>query len=258
MSLPVIITYSNYGYKDFALNVLHNFCDIVKQHKLIFYCLDEEIYNFCNEMLKELQTKYISYPEIKFIKWYKTVNKSFQNYGTKEYNQITHTKMSVLKDALNEYNYIHFIDADVVILKEPSLEYWNKYNDYDVVFQDDAPTPGVNVPFSLWSCTGNFTLRNTEKTINFLDSIEEWQKIHPENNDQECMYNMLKQNYNDLRDVKEVKLYQYPMCEFMCGYIITHNLMNTEKTYFFHANHVQGNFAKINLLKCVNKWYLKN
>ena len=46
------------------------------------------------------------------------------------YNFITHTKMNILKNALEKFNFIHFIDCDVVCIKEPTIEHYKKYKEY--------------------------------------------------------------------------------------------------------------------------------
>lgn len=251
--LPQIITYSNYGYKDFALNLILNWKECVHNLSMTFYCLDEEIFTL-------LETHIDPNDKIYLKKWLQNnISKSFENYGSNEYNKITHTKMSILKDALDNYNCIHFIDADVVIINEPPIDFWDEYiNKYDIIFQNDAPPPNPN--FHLWSCTGNVTINKNERTLQFINEIIEYQNKLKNKNDQECMYELLKnKGYNDLREVKELKLYQYPMEKFTCGYMITkgfYNKNHLSNIYFFHANHVTGNDAKKQLLKSVNKWYL--
>ena len=44
MDFPVIISYSNAGYYNFAKNMLLSLDQTVKNHKVSFYCLDNEIY----------------------------------------------------------------------------------------------------------------------------------------------------------------------------------------------------------------------
>jgi len=253
--IPQVITYANIGYKDFAINLILNWKDCSKQLQLTFYCLDDELY----ELLSTFITDEIH--NITLKKWLVSdISKGFETYGSTSYNKITHTKVSVLKDALHMYGCIHFIDADVVLINEPSMDYWKKYTElYDITFQNDAPQP--NPLFHLWSCTGNFTLNNTDNVIRFLDDIVAYQNKYLNKNDQECMYQLLMdRGYKDLREVKEVTLYQYPMEEFTCGYMIKQYLYNpediTNRTYFFHANHVTGNTPKIELLKAIGKWYL--
>ena len=251
---PQIITYANIGYKDFAINLILNWKERSKRLQLTFYCLDEELYNLLSDYI-------VKDGSISLKKWsVLDISKRFEAYGSSEYNKITHTKISVLKDALETHECIHFIDADVVLINEPSEEYWDKYLEkHDIIFQNDAPHP--NPLFHLWSCTGNITLKHTEKVNKFLEDIVSYQNKHPGKNDQECMYQMLQdRGYTDLRQVKEVDLYQYPMEEFTCGHMLKANLYTVNdiisRTYFFHANHVCGNAPKVQLLKAINKWYV--
>ena len=110
------------------------------------------------------------------------ISKSFENYGTIQYNAITHTKMHILKYALSKYNFVHFIDCDVVCMKEPTKEHYNKYANYDIVFQYDcgmySPTQLTEPTLhTIWTCTGNTTLRNSPETQMLLNKIIEYQNI---------------------------------------------------------------------------------
>lgn len=243
MSLPVIISYANFGYLDFAENLLKNISLIIKNHKFVFYCLDNEIY----EKLLKYKSNLID-----LVNYGSNLSKQFENYGSAEYNKITHTKVNILKDALNKYDYIHFVDADIVFCKEPTIDYYEKYLEYDIVFQRDAPPP--NEPFHQWTCTGNMTLKNTSNTIGLLDLISTHQNKNI--NDQECLREIfINENITDIRKYTSAKLYEYPMEEYTCGYCVKHNLVNFENIMVFHANHVIGKVEKINLLKMINKWY---
>jgi hypothetical protein len=82
-----------------------------KNHKIHFYCLDKNIY----DNISKLQLPNINVTLELILN--KNVSKNFEKYGTTQYNLITHTKMYILKYALSRYNFIHFIDCDVVCLK---------------------------------------------------------------------------------------------------------------------------------------------
>ena len=90
------------------------------------------------------------------------VSKNFERYGSDNYNQITHTKMNILRNALSKYDFIHFIDCDVVCIKEPLADHYDKYKNYDIVFQHDAGMHSANKLHAptlhhIWACTGNTT-----------------------------------------------------------------------------------------------------
>ena len=253
--LPVLVTYSNSGYAPFAINLLASLLAKSK-HRLHFYCLDEEIYAL-------LTARFGQYPQFIFQRTFGPeggVSKEFVSYGSTEYNRLTHTKLYFLRDALDRYSYIHFIDCDVVCLKDPDEAFYEAYADYDIVFQYDCGWTHEGGPlhphFNNWVCTGNTTLRKTAGTAYILNKIEEYQR-RLNKNDQECLKEYFDSaGIKDVREEKAAKLFVYPVENYTNGFVIAKELVPTNATYFFHANHVVGGDAKVGLLKKVGGWYL--
>lgn len=253
MDTPVLITYSNSGYAPFAINLLLNLSKKVKRHRLHFYCLDEELYTM-------LSYQFGNNPLFVFQRVEAGVSKNFESYGSPLYNQITHTKMSVLRDALDKYKFIHFIDCDVVCMNEPPADFYESFKQYDIVFQYDNGWIYNNGPlhpmFNSWVCTGNTTLRDGPGTRYILDKIEEYQ-AKGAGNDQECLKAYLDEaGIKDIRKDPNAKLYVYPIELYTNGFVINQSLFTTKDTHFFHANHVSGATQKRDLLKKVGEWYL--
>jgi hypothetical protein len=189
------------------------------------------------------------------------VSKQYETYGSENYNKITHTKMSILKDALEKHEYIHFIDCDVVCMKEPTLDFYDHYKSYDVIFQYDAGYHPDKMPhyavhqYHIWTCTGNMSLRNTPGTRSLLEMICVYQSRYPNKNDQECLYQyFLDTGITDVRNCSIAKLYGYPDIYYTNGYWLNNDIGDLSQTFFFHANHVSGSAAKIGLLKKAGKW----
>lgn len=254
MPLPVIVSYSNLGYIDFAKNMLYSMSSKLKRHKVHFYCLDSEIYEKLNEC---------SFSNLDLILELvdSTATKDFQNYGSVGYTKITHHKIKLIKDALLKYGFIHFIDCDVVCVNEPSEEHYEKYRHYDIVFQYDCGMYDKHKLhhhlFTTWCCTGNMTLKNTKGTMHLLNSLLDYQSKHALKNDQECMLSHFKDlGIDDIRHYPQAKLYVYPIEEYTNGYWVDKDIGSLEKTFFFHANHVIGYQNKIQLLKKANCLYL--
>jgi hypothetical protein len=247
MSLPVLITYSNFGYIEFAKNLILNLAKNTKHHKLHFYCLDKETYD-------ELSAK--PYPFLTVQLFVKDVSKEFESYNQEKYNKITHTKISVLEDALARYPFIHFIDCDVVCIHEPNPEIYAAYAKYDIVFQSDSKfNNGVPINlFGYWQCTGNMSMRRTAGTYLFLKKLAQYQTLRPDLNDQQCMRIMFKKPLikisKSILHVPGMKLYVYPPEQF------TNGLWDGDMSQccFFHANYAIGKQPKIDLLKKVNEW----
>jgi Nucleotide-diphospho-sugar transferase len=258
--IPVIISYSNYGYSIFATNLLLNLNTTLKNHPVHFYCLDQKIYQHLVQL--NLSNLVITFEILDDT----GTSVEFESYGTARYNQITHTKTSILRRALNAYQFVHFIDCDVVCIKEPDADYYVKYKEYDIVFQYDCGFHSADNPHSptlhpTWTCTGNTTLRNTPGTQYILDRIDEYQVKYPFQNDQENLRSYFQdlgitdiRDYVDTRGHIGTKLYTYPPHEYTNGYWLNHDIGSLESTYFFHANHVVGFVQKIDLLKKSGFW----
>jgi hypothetical protein len=248
MPLPTVISFANIGYRDFSENLLRNAQDVLKNHTLILYCLDKELYDalqpYANDRIKLVL--YDSTP----------VSTNFENYGCGNFNSITQIKINIILSALAEYGFIHFVDGDVVFCKEPTEEYYEPYSDYDIVYQRDAPPP--NNPFCVWTCTGNFVLRNTERTQKFLQTISEYQRAsNGTKNEQESQYNIFEDaGITDIREYPHARLTEFPDSEFTCGWYVRENAVDFSKIIVFHANHVTGSHAKLGLLQKIGKWYM--
>ncbi len=248
--LPTLVTFSNYGYRDFALNLMINLSENLKNHSIDFYCLDQKIYNF----LKEKDFGNLKYNLILFEK---DVSNDFENYNTKEYVKIMHDKIDVIKDALAKYEFIHFLDCDVVCINEPPEDFYKSYQIYDVIFQFDMYLKD-NL-FHTWACMGNACFRNTEGTRKLLENIDTYKNSedHSHKNDQECLKQYFDDNnIEDIREDPDSKNYVYPLDKYVNGYLVDRDLINWKDSYFFHANHCIGSEEKIRLLRKVNKWYL--
>ena len=251
---PVLITYCNSGYAPFAINLLLNLVNKVKNHRLHFYCLDEELYD-------TLTSNFGHHPLFTFQRVEAGVSKNFESYGSPRYNQITHTKLSVLRDALEKYKFIHFIDCDIACINEPAADFYESFN-YDIVFQYDCGwmyTDGPLHPlFNNWVCTGNTTLRDGPGTRYILDKIAEYQARDFAGNDQECLKKYFEEaGITDIRQEKNAKLYVYPIEFYTNGFVVNHGFFTTKDTHFFHANHVVGAPQKRDLLKKVGEWHLE-
>lgn len=249
LEYPVIITYANIGYIRFADNLIKNLEHKVKYHKVHFFCLDKHIYSYLSS--KQLPDNII----IELLDC--NVSTLLENYNSSNYINLTHQKVKILKYALNKYNYIHFIDCDVVCINEPTLEFYKKYYKYDVVFQYDCGPP--NPIYHPWTCTGNTTIRNTEGGQNFLNIIELYQQNYKHKNDQECLLEYFKfNNIDDIRNTTDFSCEVYPIEKYTNGFLLKHDVVSLNETNFFHANHVTGDIAKIELLKKARHWYLDN
>jgi hypothetical protein len=244
--LPVLITYCNFGYIDFAKNLILSLAKVLKHHKLDFYCLDRETYD-------ELSEEKHNFLTVRLFE--QNVSSDFEIYNSPKYKQLTHTKTNVLRDALNRHSFIHFIDCDIVCLNEPTVHHYSRYAAYDVVFQYDWVFENniAKQYFGIWQCTGNMTLRRNIRVLDLIYKLEEYQRKHRDKNDQVCLLGLFTLlRISDIRKYRPTRLFVYPPEEYTNGSWKG----DTSRIYFFHANHVSGKEDKINLLKNLNQWFL--
>lgn len=251
MSLPVIVSYSNFGYKDFSLNLIKNVQCVIKNHLFVFYCIDDEIYNYLLPYHSDnIQIKY-------FDVGYK--NTGYHSYNKGDFNKLMKLKLDVIKDSLQNYNYIHYVDGDVVFCKEPTADYYAPYSTYDIVYQCDTTN---SADIAMWNyewvnpCMGNAVFRNTQATMKHLDKI--YTVLAKKNvNDQEAQVIVFQdEGVTDIRKYADAKLCEFPVRDFVCGEAVKRNLVEIENMMVFHANWVTGYEAKVALLKKVGKWYV--
>jgi hypothetical protein len=251
--IPVFISFSNYGYIKLAENLVLNIQKKVKNHRFVMYCLDEETYQHLLTYQKPGTIDLILYNQF-------NVSKQFQNYNTVEFKEIDHLHISIIFDALEKYQFIHFLDSDTVVVNEPLPEYYESYQEYDVVFQCDSDL--LEPDYNIWSCIGNMSIRNTQGTHFLLDAINIYKKNYFSKginlNDQEIMKEVFKgSNTEDIRYYPHAKLTQYPSIHYTCGVLVDKEKVDISKIHIFHANWVIGINNKIMLLKKVGEWYLE-
>ena len=245
--LPVIISFANIGYLDFAQNLLRNVQDVVKHHLFVFYCMDKDLYEAL-QPYKSDRIEIVLYDK-------EVVSTQFEHYGNSAaFLQMMKIKLQILLEALDRYECVHFVDGDVVFCKEPTADYYEKYKEYDIIYQSDMPPP--HPTFFEWTCTGNFVLRNTEAARAFLRLIQDYQ-AKSSMNEQECQRQIFRDNsILDIRQYPLARLYEFPREEFLCGALIGSNQYDPARMMVVHANHVIGNEAKRALLRKIGKWYM--
>lgn len=254
--LPVVISFANFGYLDFVVNILTNVREVLKNHRFVMYCMDRQLFDAVQSFASD---------RIEIVLYARDVTRGTVDYGNSEpFLKMMKVKTELIREAVIQYGFVHFVDGDVVFCKEPTEEYYEKYKEYDIVYQRDAPPP--NSAFHEWTCTGNFTLRHTDSTIRFLNTLRLYQG-RLQMNEQECQREMFRDmKVTDIRTFPGVKLTEFPMEEFTGGFGLMYEWPGTPADgrrgvdpsgiMVFHANHVVGKRLKIDLLKRIGKWYL--
>jgi hypothetical protein len=249
MTTPLFISYSNHGYVEIAENLVKS-AQRLRHHRLRMYCLDKETF----EHLLPYQEQTPMTIELKLYDHHHT-SKLYERYNSEKFKQIDHIHFSVIRDALNEYSFVHFLDSDTTIIDEPPADFYDTYQEQDVVFQCDHPVTEPN--YHIWSCIGNMSMRNTPGTFFLLDAIEIYKSHIPHMNDQEILMEIFKgADIEDIRKYPHARCTQYPPTQFTSGILVINDIVDKSQIYIFHANYVIGKEAKIELLKKAGGWYL--
>lgn len=251
MEIPLFISYSNYGYVEIAENLIKSAQKLV-HHRLRMYCLDKETFEYLLPYQEQTPTTI----ELKLYDHYNT-SKEYERYNSDNFKQIDHVHFSVIRDALKEFPFVHFLDSDTTIINEPPVDYYQTYQEYDVVFQCESSS--LIADYNVWSCIGNMSLRATYGTFFLLDAIDIYKSRIPYYNDQEILREIFKgADVEDIRKYPHARCTQYPPTQFTSGILVIDDIVDKSQMYIFHANYVIGKEAKINLLKKAGGWYLSS
>jgi hypothetical protein len=214
------------------------------------YCLDKETFEYLLPYQEQTPTTI----ELKLYDHHNT-SKLYERYNSDNFKHIDHVHFSVIRDALKESSFIHFLDSDTTIINEPLADFYETYREQDVVFQCEYPL--LTASYDTWSCIGNMSMRNTPGTFFLLDAIDIYKSRIPHLNDQEILREIFKgADVEDIRKYPHASCTQYPPTLFTSGISVIEGVVDIDKIYIFHANYVIGKEAKIELLKKAGGWYL--
>jgi len=242
----LILSVSNYGFKDLTLNWITNL-NKLDFKKFIVFCFDQELYEFLSKKGFKNNLAIVPSNWLDF-----NVSKSYSSWATKDYNQITQAKPQIWYQLLKLNCNIFFSDSDVAWLNKNILDhikYIYTYSTADLLFSIDQE--GRNNYYN----TGLFFAKSTPYSIQlFLDLINEQRKSPEHSIDQQVFSRMLiKRKFNDSRIIGLDPIL------FASGKVFLHEKLNKKlnlNPYTFHANYLIGMNAKINALKENNFWYI--
>lgn len=249
------VTIFNLGYIEFTKNNILNFINIFSNDncKLTLVSIDNFSYEEMKKYIILVSSKYkTSNIELKkdFINHYE-----FANFNTKGFIDIMHKKLNTVISEIKTSNIVHYFDGDVVFFKDPHELIIASLVDKDIVFQQDAPVLHHNNRYHTYVCAGNFSIKNNERSINFLNLISS--RLNDGQNDQEVLYDYLRSSCSDIRNYPNCKLDAYDQNLFQNGFdAFQDNWYNKESKISIHANHMIGKESKLNALKLSSAWYI--
>jgi hypothetical protein len=238
----VIVTISNYGFREFVVNWIHSLKKN-KFSKFVVFCYDETL-------LIYLKNKgYESHIALVPRSWVDhDLSTGFQKFGNVKYTQIVQSKTNVWYELLKRGHTYIFSDPDVVFLSEHVVKHvmFDFANSFAHVMFSREPA----LYLRLYN-TGFFVARPTQFVKELFMSMIE--KIRANNAMEQHVLNDLmgKSNFNDQR-VGGLDLLLYSS-----GNLYFKRELNDRwgiKPLVVHATYFSGRSAKIGAFKSKNLW----
>ena len=152
------ITFTNYGYLDFTLNLLKSIEKNEVDLELSIYCTDIKSFN-------ELENK--GYKAINIISELESSNNKLEwEAGNEDFGLIMIKKFEAIYNSLTENKLVLYIDGDVVIKKDITDYLCNKIGANDFLFQLDY-NPKKTEQNDL--CAGFMMIKSQEETLNLFN-----------------------------------------------------------------------------------------
>lgn len=236
-----IITLANHGFLNFTMNCIKSLEKIGLEGVMKVYCIDDKCYD-------ELSSSYQNCCLIE-SEYNKKVSKlqiyPRANWRRKTaYKDIMLMKYPAILDALENNDYVLFLDADVVFHDARFIDYLlENIKDNDVLFQSETSdgTTDKDAP-----CAGLMFIRSNKKTLDFYDPTNVVNDKHYINNVGDQDY--VRGNVDNLKyDYMDVKL-------FSNGRYFQ-NFKSKLSPYMVHYNWCRPK-QKIKIMKRTNGWFI--
>ncbi len=231
-----VVTFTSSGYIDITQNLCNSNTQNNVNYSINIFCLDRESmnYNFGNH------TNNIDFSKNKVegLQKNKLLMQNSSNFGN-----LMFKKFEIIHYGLNEFDFVLYIDGDIIIKKDFIKQLTYNFKFKDIVFQNDKRP---SKPNDINLCAGFMFIKANKKMKKFFNpnSISEEQLNKYRTNDQTHINrNKSKFNYNVL-----------PLDEFPNGPKFYDNYGDIDPR-IIHFNYVKGE-EKIELMKKYKEWYL--
>ena len=231
------ITFTSDGYIDLTKNLC---ASIIKNNvdlNLNIYCLDSKSYE-TDFGEKSNNINFYDNKNFKHLEKNEIMRQDSEFFG-----DLMFKKFELIYQSLLVYDYVIYIDGDIVIKKDFLKNIFYNFSYKDIAFQNDKRP---SKPNEINLCAGFMLIRSNKKMKKFFNPtnipIKKFKKF--KTHDQTYINkNKIKFNYNIL------PLDQFPNGpKFYSNFEIINPLM-------VHFNYVRGD-EKIKLMKKYNEWYI--
>ncbi len=226
------ITFTTFGYKDYTENLITSINKNEIDLNVNIYTLDNKSHEYFSRIHNNLTP---------FVK--DSHQKEFMDQKNSDFGELMLKKFECIFDSLNKYEYVLYLDSDIVIKRNIREYLINMIGRKDILFQNDK---NPKKPNQVNLCAGFMMIKSNKKTLKFFNprNVPIQKIVKYRTHDQTHINkNIAKFNYNVL-----------PLEYFPNGpyYYENHEILNP---FIIHFNYVLGD-EKIRLMKEYREWYI--
>ena len=242
----IIVTASNYGFKEILLNLLVSL-QMNNFFKFMVLCYDVKLFDFLSK--RGFESNIAMIPD----HWYESsgISSDFEVFNNGKYNKLVRVKTRIFLELLKQNHSILFTDSDTVWLDKNVLnhiQYNNKFTYAHIMFSQDQ-----NIGINHFN-TGFFYAKSTDFTKDLFLKVLIEQKKNPNSMEQFVLNGLLdKIKYNENR------IGYLDHLLFVTGKTFIQDNVSDRlkiKPYVVHMNYIVGKDSKINAFVSKNTWFL--
>ena len=231
-----LVTFTSSSYNDITKNLSKSIEVNNVNFNLNVFCLDKESYEF--NFPKNTNLILFDNDPLEILQQDEIMPQRHDSFG-----DVMLKKFEVIFESLNQFEYVIYIDGDIVVKKD-FLDYISKFiNKNEMIFQNDKRP---SKPYLTNLCAGFMIITSNDKTKKFFD---------PKSGAYEEFKNYLTHDQTYINKKKdEFEYFILPLNKFPNGphFYSYHEILDP---YIVHFNYIQGE-EKIAKMKKLNHWYV--
>ena len=225
------ITFTNKGYVEYTHNLITSIQKFQSDVDLRIFTLDDESYEYFNNIHHDV------------VRYETNVSDEFVGQKSEGFGNLMVVKFEIIYESLKNYDYVLYIDGDIVV-KEKIMDYLISKSKYkDIVFQNDKRPSKPNL---INMCAGFMFIKSSKKTLKFFN---------PENIDKDKFNKYTTHDQTHInRNLAKFNYVSLPLNLFPNG---PHYYKNFEtlKPKIIHFNYLLGEKKKEEMIK-YNQWFI--
>ena len=142
------VTFTNKGYIDYTHNLLNSIKKFESDVDLRIFTLDDESFNYFQQHHNDV------------IKYDTNVAEEFVGQKSEGFGNLMIVKFEIIYKSLNEFDYVLYIDGDIVVRDKIMNYLLSKSKNKDIVFQNDKRPSKPNL---INMCAGFMFIKSSKK-----------------------------------------------------------------------------------------------